>query len=663
MTFLQPFILWGLPLLLLPVIIHLINRMRHRPQPWAAMMFLVAATKAATSHAKLRQYLVLLFRVLAVAALIFFLSRPLGGGWLGWAVNSAPDVIMVVLDRSASMETKIAGQTITRREQALKMVAEAAEKFSDTSHLVLLDSATREPQQLADASALLEPSLTGPTDTAADLPSLLKIARQWLVENQSGTAEIWIASDLQASNWGAEDDRWETLRAQFEEMLQPVRFRLLSFDTAAEPNRSVSLSRLGRDADKLTELRFGLDLATTHPTDETFPLKLRVGDNEFPNDLTMPSPRLRWQKNVSLAKETGTVWGQVDLPADANARDNSIYFVQRDSDVTTALVVSSQPKAMSFVRFAAMAQSSAEPAEVVSPTDFADHPLGSVSLLIWHAPLPADAARLESFVDDGGALVFFPSGRTNEISFRGNAWQAPEDAPEGTVHKVGNWNELDGPWSRTEEGLSLPVNLLEVSRRQIVGTSDTVLASYADNSPLLTRGRHGSGSYFFCTTSPEQNWSLLAEGGVLVPMLQRLLALGEQRIGQESMIACGELSPVDKAKRWQMIDFQSQSTSEEYRDARIHAGLYRSGDRVIAVNRPDAEDRVGSVTTEAVAALFGELPLQIAEQTGAQDNTLQGEVWRMFLFGMLAFLIAESWLVLPPPAKDLQDMNPMGGRG
>jgi hypothetical protein len=654
MTFLQPFILWGLPLLLLPVIIHLINRMRHRPQPWAAMMFLVAATKAATSHAKLRQYLVLFFRVLAVAALIFFLARPLGGGWLGWAVNSAPDVIMVVLDRSASMETKLPGQTITRREQALKMVAEAAEKFAETSHLVLLDSATREPQQLADASALLEPSLTGPTDTAADLPSLLQIGRQWLVENQSGAAEIWIASDLQASNWAAEDERWEALTAQFEEMLQPVRFRLLSFDTDSEPNRSVSLARLGRDADKLTELQFGLDLATTHPTEETFPLKLRVADNEIPTDLAMPSPSLRWQKTVSLAKENGTVWGQAELPADANARDNSIYFVASDTDVTTALVVSAKQKAMTFVRFAAMTQSSAEPAAIVAPGSFAEQSLSGVSMIVWQAPIPADTARLESFVDEGGALIFFPPGGTNESSFRGNSWGGVADAPEGKVHKVGNWNERDGPWSRTEEGLSLPVNLLEVRRRQSLETSDTVLASFDDETPLLTRGRHGKGSYFFCTTSPEQDWSLLAEGGVLVPMLQRLLSLGEQRIGQESMIACGEFSPLDRSKSWQTID------SEEYRDARIHAGIYRSGDRVIAVNRPDAEDLAGALTTEAVTVLFGELPLQVAEQTGAQDNSLQGEVWRIFLFGMLAFLIVESWLVLPPQSKDLPDMNPMG---
>ncbi len=52
MTFLQPLILWGLPLVLLPVIIHLINRMRHRPRQWAAMQFLLAATRSSTSHGK-----------------------------------------------------------------------------------------------------------------------------------------------------------------------------------------------------------------------------------------------------------------------------------------------------------------------------------------------------------------------------------------------------------------------------------------------------------------------------------------------------------------------------------------------------------------------------------------------------------------------------------
>ena len=72
MTFLQPFILWGLPLVMLPVIIHLINRMRHRPRQWAAMQFLLAATRSSTSHSKIKNWLILAMRILAVLLLLLF---------------------------------------------------------------------------------------------------------------------------------------------------------------------------------------------------------------------------------------------------------------------------------------------------------------------------------------------------------------------------------------------------------------------------------------------------------------------------------------------------------------------------------------------------------------------------------------------------------------
>ena len=103
MIFLQPFILWGLPLVLLPVIIHLLNRMRYRTVAWAAMMFLLTASKQATRQARVREWLILACRILAVLALLFFLARPLVGGWLGAAAGNQPDTVVVVLDRSPSM--------------------------------------------------------------------------------------------------------------------------------------------------------------------------------------------------------------------------------------------------------------------------------------------------------------------------------------------------------------------------------------------------------------------------------------------------------------------------------------------------------------------------------------------------------------------------------
>ncbi len=161
MTFLQPWVLLGLPLVFLPIIIHLLNRLRHRPKPWAAMRFLVSATRSSVSQTRLRQFLILLFRVLAVAMLLLFLARPLAGGWLGWALSPAPDAIVILLDRSASMETSAGGTS--RRQHARRLQAVAARPFEQTTHLVWIDSATRSasgaiaPEKKAELASPISP--------------------------------------------------------------------------------------------------------------------------------------------------------------------------------------------------------------------------------------------------------------------------------------------------------------------------------------------------------------------------------------------------------------------------------------------------------------------------------------------------------------------------
>jgi len=642
MTFLQPYILWGLPLILLPVIIHLINRMRHRPQPWAAMMFLVAATRASTNRARLKQWLVLLFRCLAVTALVFFLARPLGGGWLGWAVNAAPDVIFIVLDRSASMETRLPGQTLTRREQALNMIAEAAEKFSETSHLVLLDSATRQAQQIASASALKEASLTGPTDTAADLPALLQIAHKWLLDNQAGATEIWIASDLQASNWHPDDDRWEALAAQYADLLQPVRFRLLSFRTEPDLNRAISLAGFDRPAAHPERLQLDLTLTTTRPSAERFPVKLRVGEAVQQSELAVNAASLRWQQEFTLPGETARPAGSASLPADANERDNTVFFVAEKPGNGHALLVSDQPDRVSFLLLAAMNPEEKKPGRAVKPAEFPTTDLSRVALILWQAPLPADPERLARFVRDGGAALFLPTTEPGATGrFAAAAFEDRIDAPEQPL-TVKKWNEQDGPLALTEEGLSLPVSRLRVNRLRVINTTDTILATLDDGRPFLTRGHLGRGAYFHLATLPVPEWSNLDRGDVLVPMLQRMLKAGSRRLGQETMLACGELSAADRARSWTPLNDRPDA------DIHLHARLYRSGERVVAVNRPSVEDEPELITPDAAAALFGELPVRLSEQTGVAESALQGEVWRLFLMGMLAFLIIESWLVLPP---------------
>ena len=107
MTFLQPLALFGLLLAFAPIVIHLLNLLRHRTQPWAATRFLFQARKSSSRISKLKRWITLLFRMLALAALAFMIARPMTGGDSLFSFSSgSPEVLVLVLDRSASMETR-----------------------------------------------------------------------------------------------------------------------------------------------------------------------------------------------------------------------------------------------------------------------------------------------------------------------------------------------------------------------------------------------------------------------------------------------------------------------------------------------------------------------------------------------------------------------------
>ena len=61
--FANPTLLWGLPLVGVPVLIHLINLFRHRRVRWAAMEFLLASQNRNRTWVILKQLLLLLLRM------------------------------------------------------------------------------------------------------------------------------------------------------------------------------------------------------------------------------------------------------------------------------------------------------------------------------------------------------------------------------------------------------------------------------------------------------------------------------------------------------------------------------------------------------------------------------------------------------------------------
>ena len=642
MSFIQENILLGLPLILLPVIIHLINRMRHKPRKWAAMQFLFAATQSSTSHSKIKNWLILAMRILAVLMLLLFLSRPLVGGWMGWAFGGAPDIIMLLVDRSASMESRISGTNKSRREYAIEMIVNAAEKFENKSQIVLIDSATRKPQNIANAASILELPDTQPSDTAADIPAMLQSALDWLVDNQAGIAEIWIASDLQATNWLPDDSRWEALMESFNSLKQKVRIRMLATTQDSPMNASISVSQLARiKSNEIGEVRLAVDIKRTKINNDTEPIKQTINGVTTEIEAKVNGQATRWRHRIEVDEQSGG-WGKLELSPDGNPQDNITYYRYDDDFSMEGLVISESKLSPLWQAAASTVNISArKPAKILAPNEFSKSDLRDSTLVIWHAPLPQGdtSIALREFINEGGRLVFFPTGEATTVRFVGLGW-GEKQTTEKDPFKIGRWDEDQGPLANTDEGLLLPLNQLTVKQRQKIVGEAAILAAFNDGQAFLARQTIGQGEVYFCSSLPLLTWSNLGDGMVIVPMIQRLLAAGSSRFQRNFIIETGRASAGDMQLEW------TSAETGQRGNLQTEAGVYRSGDRWLVVNRPENENEFKRVEDEKVSALFSGLTFRLFQ--AQRDNTsLQSEIWDKFLILMLIALLIEAWLICP----------------
>ncbi|MGH7194679.1 MAG: BatA domain-containing protein, partial [Candidatus Saccharimonadales bacterium] len=268
MRFIEPILLAGLALAALPIVIHLINQWRYQTIRWGAMMFLLAANRMSRGFARLRQWLILLMRVLAIACLVFVIARPLAGGWLALTAGGA-DTTIVLLDRSPSMAEQNSGGGQTKLAAGRRQLADALGHLR-SSRWILIESTTNHPRELESPAALEQLAETGPASASADLPAMLAAARDYIAANQTGRTEIWICSDLRSNDWNADDARWETLRSEFAGLAQSVRINLLALAQAAPANLSIRATQVRRretadGAELLVSLRVEREGSTDRP--------------------------------------------------------------------------------------------------------------------------------------------------------------------------------------------------------------------------------------------------------------------------------------------------------------------------------------------------------------------------------------------------------------
>ncbi len=650
MSFLQPWLLAGLPLIALPIIIHLINQRRFQTIQWAAMMFLLAAHRMARGYSRLRQLLIMLFRMLAVAGLLFAVARPLASGWIGLAAGGKPDTTIILLDRSPSMQQRGAGTGESKLETGKKQLVSALSMLG-SGRYVLIDSVTQSPQEIEAPKSLLDLPNAGPASAPTDMPGLLQAAHDYVRDNRAGRTEVWLCSDLAENDWSAESGRWSSLREAFLAFPQSVRFHLLAYPQSTSTDVAVrvtdakrqlttngpelyvslKLTRRGNVAAKLSlPVQFEIEGARSTVTVELVGEETELKDHRIPLD---------------AKHERG--WGRVSIPADANPGNDDFYFVFDNSPPRKTIVVAEDPQVERPLQLAASIPPEASlecTADVFSTDQLSTVDFEQTGLVFWQAPLPTDdiAQRLKGYIDRGGQIVFLPPRNPGNEEFLGMKW--------------GPWQSRDEPWSieswrgdedllsRTLSGAALPVGQLEVFSYCKLEGDATPLATLLGGAPLVSRVPSKRGGVYFWTTTPAARDSSLATNGVvLYAFVQRALAAGAEVLGRAKQFDAGPTN-ADLPTGWNRLSEGTEGLSTE---PTYHRGAYGAADYLMAVNRPAAEDHAAALDSSRVDDLFRGLNFVRVDDQAGNVNSLIQEIWRVFLMAMLIALIAEAALCLP----------------
>ncbi|MFA9478464.1 BatA domain-containing protein [Phycisphaerales bacterium AB-hyl4] len=576
----------------IPIIIHLLYRMRRRPEPWGAMRFLMLAYRRHRQRLRFEQWLLLATRCLLVLLLGLALAGPVLTGCQGWlgGFDARGRHVHIVMDDAMSVQAEDAVGAVRLdqlRATALAMVDELG-----ASDRVTVWRGGRPAERLVEAEtdrSALRSAIEGfePRYGRPDVPAALAMVSETLSREgvARGSADVVVLSDFSRSGRYLEEATPSALRGLGERAdvwavrpseglanvqiasLRPRRSMVLAGEQAGDASVpvTVALRRFGpvleagsvdvtltlmdddgRALERVTRSqRFAEGQSTA-----TLNMSLPIGDDASPGSSTDAARVL-------------VVHGQVDGGGMTNrlrADDERLAVVEVRRQLRVALVDerdgARDEVGLRPVQWLLLGLSPLE-ANDGGPVGLSLHPPGAVSsgmlgehdavFVLRPDALNDEAWRdLSGFVADGGlAWVLTPAVETTAV------WPtAMQRAFELDWRLAMEPDELDAAaagWTlaerdRAPEALSLLsadwdalLRPVRVYRRLplVAPEADRWLTVDGDveGPALLTAHEHGQGTLMLLAAALDSEWTNLPAKPMFVPLLHESLrgVLGEAR--------------------------------------------------------------------------------------------------------------------------------------
>lgn len=559
MTFLNPLVLFGLVAAAIPLIIHLFNFRRPRRIDFSSLVFLRELQKTTMQRVRIKQWLLLILRTLAIATLVLAFARPtLEGPWAGALGGEARTATVVVLDNSASMQARDDGGV--RYEQAAGMAAELADLLKTGDQMAIVTTAgaiEREERWLKTRSAVREAVADEILSfEAADLSTALERAGELVASAPLVNREIFVFSDFQATN--------VVELVSNEPPVDGVAVRLIPVGTGSLSNGAVEgVNIVSRIIDRNQPLRIQATVAAYGDGGATSNIVSVFLDGERLAQSSVgleATGRTIVELTVS-PKSTGWLSGEVRIEDDDFSLDDRRFFTIHVPERRRVLLVAAPSFDASHLLLALGTRLSAGRVQFDLETISANR-LSSVRLTEIDVVIIAGAgnfstgeiASLRQFVLGGGGLLLFPPASGDLTALNTLLAEMGGGSVEGGIVESGSsgavlLQQIDAEHplfegvfddsSPDRSGLER-TEVFRFARYRPANATELTVMRLSAGDPFLQELRPGgTGRVLFMSSLPEPSWSELPVRGLFVPLLYRsmqYLTSGESVAGDEITI-------------------------------------------------------------------------------------------------------------------------------
>lgn len=522
MSFVYPWFLWALLAIAIPIIIHLFHFRRFKTVYFTNVQFLKEVKEQTAARAKVKHFLVLLSRILAIAFLVLAFAMPYIPSKNG-ALKAGNKDVSVFFDNSFSMAAE--SEDVRLLEKARTRIEEIITAYSidDRIQLLTADFEGRDQRLLSKEDALTRLNEISITYKVRDLSKVLARQKQAVLGGTNNNKEIYIVSDFQKNITDLELYEDTTVQVSLVP-LQSVQSQNVAIDSAwfqspvqslNQPNPMVVKVRNWSDRE-IPNVRMSLNVANqTRPVGTlTIPAQTSVYDT-----IDVPVLKTGWYE----AKLSIT-----DFPIEF---DNDYYFTFNvDEQVDILQVHGANPNRFIAATFRdnEYFKSKAQSAGQLNYSEFSNY-----DLIILDGLKDISSgliSELYNYVQNGGNVVVFPSSEANlsdygnlTRQFNSNTYRTLERR-ERKVSFV-NFEEFifNDVFEERRSNLKLPTSQANFKLAKRASSGEEVILRYRDGGTFVGKYRSGKGHLFLTAAPLDLDYSDFVQNGeIFVPMLYKM---------------------------------------------------------------------------------------------------------------------------------------------